>query len=113
MIKYNEEQPVTERTRVRGGDGTYLSKEIFSQAEVDKTTLFSLITLPPQTSIGIHPHESEGEAYVILKGEAEITEDGENYLLHAGDAEYCTGGHTHGIANRTQEDVQFLAIIMK
>lgn len=113
MIKYKEEQPVTERTRVRGGDGTYFAKEIFSGTEVDKTTLFSLITLPPETSIGIHPHTTEGEAYVILKGEAEVTEDGKNYLLHAGDAEYCTGGHTHGIANRTQEDVQFLAIIMK
>ena len=113
MIKYKEEQQVTERTNVRGGIGTYQSKAIFSEEEVDKTTLFSVITLPPQTSIGIHPHTTEGEAYVILSGEAEVTEDGEAYLLHAGDAEYCTGGHTHGIANRTNENVRFLAIIMK
>lgn len=113
MIKYKENQPVTERTRVRGGDGTYFAKEIFSGEEVDKTTLFSMITLPPETSIGIHPHEQEGEAYVIVSGEAEVTEDGKTYLLHAGDAEYCTGGHTHGIANHSKENVQFLAIIMK
>ena len=33
--------------------------------------------------------------------------------LNPGDAEYCTGGHTHGIANDSDEPLAFLAIIIK
>ena len=44
---------------------------------------------------------------------ATVTEDGQDYLLGPGDAEYCTGGHTHGIANDSDEVLVFLAIIMK
>lgn len=113
MISYRENQITTERTRVKGGDGTYLSRAIYSSEDVEKTTLFAVNTLPPQTSIGVHAHTVEGEVYLILSGEAEVTEDGKTYVLHAGDAEYCTGGHTHGIANRTAEELCFLAIIIK
>lgn len=101
------------RTNVKGGTGTYQSTSIFTPDQVEKTVLFARNTLPPHTSIGIHPHTTEGEAYVILSGEAVVTEDGVEYVLQAGDAEYCTGGHTHGIENRSQQELEFLAIIMK
>lgn len=113
MIRYQNEQPVSERTNVRGGEGAYLSKAIFSPQEAEKTMLFAVNTMPPHTSIGVHEHTTEAEAYLILSGEAEVTEDGKTYVLHAGDAEYCTDGHTHGIANRSDREMSFLAIIMK
>ena len=50
---------------------------------------------------------------MILQGQATVTEDGQDYLLNPGDAEYCTGGHTHGIANDSDEPLVFLAIIIK
>lgn len=113
MIQRKDAMPVTDRTNVKGGKGTYHSMEIFTTEQVEKTTLFAVNTLPPQTSIGVHPHTTEGEAYVILEGEAVVQEDGVEYLLQAGDAEYCTGGHTHGIENRSNQPLKFLAIIIK
>lgn len=113
MIRLNNAMPVSERSFVMGGAGTYLCKEVFSKEDVGgRARLFAVNTLPQGSSIGIHPHTGEGEAYLILQGEATVTEDGKEYLLHAGDAEYCTDGHTHGIANRSAEDVVFLAVIM-
>lgn len=113
MIRYQADQPTTVRSNVRGGDGSYESRQLFSPEEVDKTTLFAVNTMPPGASIGVHSHTTEGEAYVILAGEAVVQEDGTDYVLHAGDCEYCTGGHTHAIANRSEAPMQFLAIIIK
>jgi quercetin dioxygenase-like cupin family protein len=113
MIKRRQEMTVEPRFEVKGGRGGYDSTHIFEQSEVAKTTLFAVNTLPPGSSIGVHPHQEEGEAYIVLSGKATVTEDGQDYLLGPGDAEYCTGGHTHGIANDSDEPLAFLAIIMR
>lgn len=113
MIKRRQEMQTEPRFRVKGGRGGYDSTHIFTGAEVDKISLFAVNTLPPGSSIGVHPHTTEGEAYLILQGTATVTEDGQDYLLRPGDAEYCTGGHTHGIGNDTDEPLVFLAVIIK
>lgn len=113
MIKRRQEMTVEPRFAVKGGRGGYDSTHIFTAAECDKTSLFAVNTLPPGSSIGVHPHTTEGEAYIILQGQATVTEDGQDYLLGPGDAEYCTGGHSHGIANDGDEPLAFLAIIIK
>ena len=113
MIKRRQEMQTEPRLQVKGGRGGYESTHIFTTAEVDKVNLFAVNTLPPGSSIGVHPHTTEGEAYVILRGQATVTEDGQDYLLGPGDAEYCTGGHSHGIANDGDETLAFLAIIIK
>ena len=113
MIKRRQEMSIQPRFAVKGGKGPYETTHIFTGEEVDKVTLFAVNTLPPGSSIGVHQHNSEGEAYVILQGQATVTEDGQDFLLNPGDAEYCTGGHTHGIANDSDEILVFLAIIMK
>ena len=41
------------------------------------------------------------------------TEDGVDYILHAGDAEYCSDGHTHAVVNHTDKPATFLAIVIK
>lgn len=112
MIKYANEMQVTERKNVMGGTGVYQSKVLFSPEEVEKTRLFACNTMEPGASIGVHSHTGEGEAYVILSGEAVVEEDGVTYTLHAGDCEYCTDGHTHAIANCSDAPMCFLAIII-
>lgn len=112
MIKRKEAMHHTARANMRGGNGTIHGVTIFEPEEVTKTRIFSVLTLQPGDSVGIHPHEVEGEAYLILEGEAVVTEDGVDYLLHAGDAEYCTDGHTHGVANQSDKPVSLLAIVI-
>lgn len=113
MIKRRQEMNIQPRFEVKGGKGAYETTHIFTSDEIDKINLFAVNALPPGSSIGVHPHTTEGEAYVILQGKATVTEDGQDYLLNPGDAEYCTGGHTHGIANDGDEVLVFLAIIIK
>lgn len=113
MIHYAQNMEIKPMENVRGGTGKYDSTILFSAQEVEKTNLFAKNVLSPGVSIGVHPHGEEGEAYVILKGQAVVTEDGKDFVLGPGDAEYCTGGHTHGIRNEGPETLEFLAIIMK
>ena len=113
MIKRRQEMRVEPRFEVKGGKGPYDTLHIWEKTELDKINLCGVNTLPPGSSIGVHPHYEDGEIYLILQGQATVTEDGQDYLLNAGDSEYCTGGHTHGIANDSDEPLVFLAIIMK
>lgn len=113
MIKHREEMTHTTREALRGGKGVLDFTHIFEGDEVEKTRLFAVITIQPGDSVGVHPHEEEGEAYLILDGAATVTEDGVDYILQAGDAEYCTGGHTHGLLNHTDAPVSLLAIVIK
>ena len=74
--------------------------------------MMAVITLQPGESVGVHPHETNGEAYVILEGAATVTEDGQVRELHVGDAEFCADGHTHSIRNHTAAPTRFLAVIV-
>ena len=74
--------------------------------------MMAVITLRPGESVGVHPHETNGEAYCILEGAATVTEDGESRELHVGDAEFCADGHTHSIRNHTGSVTRFLAVIV-
>ena len=113
MICYSEAMPVSVKSHIMGGTGEYLSKEIFTKEQMEgRARLFSVNTLPQGCSIGVHTHTAEAEAYLILQGEATVTEDGKDYLLHASDAEFCAAGHSHGIANHAPQELVFLAVIM-
>lgn len=112
MIKRSIEMKTQVRSNLRGGNGDIVSRNIFEPEELPKTRLFSTMTLKPGDSIGVHPHEGEGEAYVILEGQVTVSEDGVDYILNAGDAEYCTDGHTHSIANHSDQTAIFLAIVI-
>ncbi|MCI8524722.1 MAG: cupin domain-containing protein [Oscillospiraceae bacterium] len=112
MVKYRQNMNHTTRENLRGGKGTLDFTHIFEGEEVEKTRLFAVITVQPGDSIGVHPHEEEGEAYIILDGAATVSEDGVDHILKAGDAEYCTGGHTHGLVNHTDAPVTLLAVVI-
>ena len=112
MIKRKEAMTVTTTENMRGGKGAIQALNIFQKEELPKTRVFSVMTIQPGDSIGVHSHTGEGEAYVILEGAATVSEDGVDYILNAGDAEYCSDGHTHSIYNHTDKPMSFLAIVI-
>ena len=113
MIHRKSEMNVEYKSNVRGGNGSPEFRHLFSQAELgDRATLFTVITLQPGESVGRHPHDTNGEAYLILSGKAMVEEDGTEYELCVGDAEFCADGHTHAIRNHTDEPASFLALII-
>ena len=99
MIKSAADMRTELRERMRGGEGTVQIRHVFEQTELKgKCRLFALITLEPNSSIGLHAHESEEEVYYILQGRAKVVDDGEERELKPGDgSDY--DGRSYSIAN--------------
>ena len=114
MIRKAEECKVEYREHMRDGDGTVkLTSLIGSSAELnEKGRLFSRITLEPGCSIGFHIHDKDAELFYILKGTAEYNDNGTISTVRAGDVTVCPTGQGHGIANRTDETVELVAVIV-
>ena len=114
MFHLNNEMNVEIKSKLRGGNGDLQFRHLFSGAELGgRADLLACVTLRPGESVGEHPHTGNGEVYYVLSGSVTVTEDDESRVLQAGDAEFCADGHSHSIFNHTDEDAQFLALIMK
>ncbi len=113
MIRKSSECQIEYREHMRGGDGTVqITNFITGPAELnDKGRLFAKITLNPGCSIGYHVHEGDAELFYILKGTAEYSDNGTITQVSAGDVTICPAGTGHGIANRTDEVVELVAVI--
>lgn len=113
MIRKSSECQVEYREHMRDGDGTVrITNFITGPAELnDKGRLFGKITLDPGCSIGYHVHEGDSELFYILNGTAEYNDNGTIVQVSAGDVTICPAGTGHGIANRTDEVVELIAVI--
>ena len=114
MIKRPEELRIEYKEHMRDGDGTVQLTHFISGPEElnGKGRLFSKITLNPGCSIGYHIHDKDAELFYILKGTAEYNDGGEIKTVTAGDVTICPTGTGHGIANRTEEVVELVAVIV-
>lgn len=114
MIRKPEEFNVEYKEHMRDGDGTVMLTHFIKGPEElnGKGRLFSKITLNPGCSIGYHVHEKDAELFYILKGTAEYNDAGEIKTVQAGDVTICPTGTGHGIANRTDEIVELVAVIV-
>ena len=114
MIRKPEEFRIEYKEHMRDGDGTVqLTHFITGPEELNgKGRLFAKITLNPGCSIGYHVHEGDAELFYILKGTAEYNDAGEIRTVTAGDVTICPTGSGHGIANRTDEVVELIAVIV-
>lgn len=113
MYKKSSEIKSDIRSNVRGGSGDVAFRHLFTQDELGgRIDLLAEITLEPGQSIGVHPHETNGEAYYICQGSVTVTEDDESRVLSVGDAEFCADGHSHSIRNHTEKIAKFLAVIV-
>ena len=90
MFQMKDEMQTAVKHNIRGGDGSPSFRYLFSAEQLgNRAEMMAVITLRPGESVGVHPHETNGEAYYILEGAATVTEDGESRELHVGDAEFC------------------------
>ncbi len=114
MIRKAEDCKIEYREHMRDGDGTVKITNLIAANEElnDKGRLFGKITLEPGCSIGYHVHENDAELFYILKGTAEYSDNGQIRTVSAGDVTICPTGTGHGIANKTQETVELVAVIV-
>ncbi len=112
MYKQISETETEIRSNVRGGSGDLAFRHLFTKDELgSRIDMMAEVTLEPGQSIGVHPHETNGEAYYVCQGSVTVTEDDESRILTVGDAEFCADGHTHSIRNHTDKAAKFLAVI--
>jgi mannose-6-phosphate isomerase-like protein (cupin superfamily) len=114
MVKKFSELPVTLNENMRGGDGTVQITHLADKAGMhDKNRLFAKITLKPGCSVGYHVHEAETEIYHILSGTGVYDDNGVSTVtVNAGDTTYTPPGQGHSIANNTDTDLEFIALII-
>ena len=114
MIRRKADRPVKVFENRYGGAGEVMMTAILNGEEElgDKGRLFSHITLKQNCGIGVHTHENEWEAFYLLSGEAQLTDDGELFTLKPGDVHLCPAGHSHGVHNAGAEPVEMVALIL-
>ena len=114
MVRREEECKVEYREHMREGDGTVkLTHFIEGPQELcDKGRLFSRITLESGCSIGYHVHEHDSELFYFLKGEGIYNDNGTIATVKAGDVAICPVGQGHAIANKGDEALELVAVIV-
>ena len=114
MIRRKEEAEVVVADSVAGGKGRIYKNMMVNASEMfGKGRMVARVVLPSGSSIGDHAHINDAELYYILKGEAVVTDNDKTEVLHAGDAVFTGNGNRHSITNETDEDVEFLAVIIE
>ena len=114
MVRRLEDRSVTVHNNMRGGNLSVTVDDYMTMEEFNgRGRLFGSNTIPPKGSIGYHVHEGETEAYYILQGKAKYNDNGTDTTVKAGDVTYCASGCGHGIENIGDEDLVFIAVILK
>lgn len=114
MIRRANECNIEYRDNMRDGDGTVKLTRLISGPEElnEKGRLFSLITLEPGCSIGYHIHDNDAELFYFIKGTGEYSDNGEIKTVTAGDVAICPTGTGHSIANKGDETLELIAVIV-
>ena len=114
MIRRAEECKIEYREHMRDGDGMVkLTGFINDPSELcGKGRMFSRITLEPGCSIGFHIHENDSELFYFLTGTGEYSDNGKICTVNAGDVTICPAGTGHSIANKGDETLELIAVIV-
>ena len=96
-----------------GGAGILYLDEMSQAVKLpDSVGTFAKATLAPGAEVGYHVHSTDSEAYYILSGVGEYTENGVTTRVSAGDVTYTPMGDGHGIKNVGQANLEFIALIL-
>lgn len=114
MITHKEEREFQKVEHASGGAG-YILKEALIKGEQlgDSCSMFSEVTIKPGCELGYHEHHGETETYYLLKGKGIYNENGTKREISAGDVTFCPDGEGHGLVNDGEEDIVFIALILK
>ncbi len=112
MIVHKSEMACEIKERMRGGKGAVILRHLVNGNETfGKSKLIACLTMPKGSSIGPHDHVKEAEMYIIIKGEAYVTENGVGSTLYEGDVMFTGNGDFHSIENRCDGDLVLYAVI--
>lgn len=109
-----EERTIQKLEAVNGGRGVMLKEALINSEEMGAHCgLFGQVTLEPGAVLGYHEHHNETETYYILSGEGMYVDNGTNIPAKTGDVFFCKDGDGHGLMNTGNEELVFIALILK
>jgi len=113
MVKRKSSYPVEIKENMRGGEGIVTIESLLTPEELyNKGRLYAKITVAPGDSIGYHVHEGEMEAFFIVTGEAEMSDNGETVVLSAGDTILTLSGEGHSVKSIGETQLEMIALIL-
>ena len=113
MIAKKEQIPNFEELAPMGGAGQlFLEKMSLAVKLPTSVGTFAKARLAPGGEVGYHIHDKDSEAYYILSGVGEYTENGVTTKVVAGDFTYTPLGEGHGIKNIGDDYLEFMALIL-
>ncbi len=113
IVRRENERSLSSR-QVQGGTGEAVFHAILETPGemLNKGRLFSHIRLEKGCSIGWHIHQGDGEAYYILKGKGEYSDNGNIVTVSAGDVTMVFPGEGHSLINHDEEPLEAIALIL-
>ena len=113
MIRKHDQMRREHFERLKDGDGCVDMINILEPEELYGLGRFFGVTLiPPGASNGLHTHKGDFETYYILRGTAEVNDNGTLHILGPGDMVQCRSGQSHAIRNIGSDMLEYIAIIL-
>lgn len=108
------EREVKHYTNKSGGKGTMHIEHILTPEMMgDHMTMYAKATIDVNSSLGYHEHHGDSEAYYIIQGKALYNDNGVERELCAGALTFTPDGQGHSIENIGDEELIFMAVIIK
>ncbi len=89
-----------------------LEKLIGKEQMADKLGLYARVVVPPKSAVPYHQHVGNGEVYYFLTGEGEYSDNGVVRTVKPGDVTWTPDGSSHGVENKGDVDLTFMALII-
>lgn len=106
-------ETVTAKNKAGGKGEIYITHLLTPNEMLGQCEMFAKVVVPAGSSLGAHYHYGNSETYHILQGTAKYTDNGKTYEVKAGDTTFCADGSMHSIENIGEEDLIFIALIIK
>ena len=108
-----ESNTVSAKNKAGGKNEIFITHLLTPAEMVGQCEMFASVVIPPGASIGEHYHYGNTETYHILSGVGTYSDDGDIYEVFPGDTVFCPDGSAHSIENKGNEDLKFIALIIK
>ncbi|GAB4469690.1 MAG: cupin domain-containing protein [Armatimonadaceae bacterium] len=112
LIKRRQAMKRDPLPRCHGGEGSLDWTVVLDGADTKGRKLHFIHDdiLAPGVSIGIHPHDTDEEYYLILSGNGVMTLDGEKFAVGPGDVTAIFPGGSHGLENTGTDEMRVIVI---
>lgn len=113
MVRKYDDMRYDSRENLRDGNGAIGTRYLMEKEDMEgKCDLFSILTLEPGCSIGLHTHKPDAELFFVLQGNLETSDNGTVKTLSTGDTMFTGSGQSHYLINKSTETARVLAVII-